>query len=102
MFQYIVSFAISIVIFLAIQYYFNNYNSYENKNFFNNNKYYIFIALFILINSIMYFYFNNSFIDIVGSNNINNINPDTDLKEFENNFVNNIKNQEVDVGVAPF
>ena len=108
MFQYIVSLVISVVIYLAIQYYFNNYSSLENKEFFYNgyNKYYIFITLFIIINTIMYFYFNNSFLEIINKSessvsNVSNVGG-SDLKSFENNFVNNIKNQEVDVGLAPF
>ena len=111
MLQYIVSVGISVLIFIAIQYYFNNYSSAEHKEFFNNgyNKYYIFVALLIIINSIMYLYFNNSFMDIInksardlsaiGGSNTEEV---TNLKTFENEFINNIKNQEVDVGLAPF
>lgn len=103
MLQYIISFGISLVVFLAIQYYFNNYSSEENNNLFNNgnNKYYIFIALFILINVIMYFYFNDKFQGIISSSE-SEIKPETNLKEFESSFINTIKNQEVDVGLAPF
>jgi hypothetical protein len=113
MFQYIASFVICSIIFFAIQYYFNNFSSTENNQFFNNgyNRYYIFIALFILINTIMHMYFKNSFSDIVekGKNTIENIggsssnvNGGTNLKVFENEFINTIKNQEIEVGLAPF
>ena len=103
MLQYIISFAISLVIFLAIQYYFNNYSSLENNQFFNNgyNKYYIFIALFILMNAIMHFYFENANLTILSSE-VSEVKPEINLKNFENDFINNIKGQEVDVGLAPF
>lgn len=104
MLQYIISFGISLVVFLAIQYYFNNYSSQENNHFFNNgyNKYYIFIALFVLINAIMHFYFNDKFDSILSSSSESSVKPDTNLKSFEDSFINTIKDQEVEVGLAPF
>ena len=104
MLQYIISFAISLVLFLAIQYYFTNYSSQENTQFFNNgyNKYYIFAALFLLINTILHLYFNDAFVSTVSTGDSAEVKTDTNLKNFESDFINNIKDQEVDIGLAPF
>ena len=114
--MYIYALGTTIVVFYMIVFYINNYGREEQKNKLNyqNNKIYLFCCLGLFIFGLFYVYNQTN-------NGVMNLNhghehghghgheggsstfvDKSTLKSFEADFINSIKNQEVDVGVVPF
>jgi len=108
MFNYILTAVISCVLFLIVQYYINNYASETQKNTFNSgsNKIFIFGGLISIVSICVYFYNSNisTIINIndSGTSILKSVTDKESLQQFETEFINSIKNQEVDVGITPF
>lgn len=111
MFNYILTAIISCVLFLIVQYYINNYASETQKHTFNtgNNKIFVFGGLIIVASICVYFYtsnisqiVNNTNNTNVSSNILKSMTDKESLQQFETEFINSIKDQEVDVGITPF
>lgn len=103
MFYYILAVVFTIILFLGIQYYINNYGSERQINTLNtdNNKTYLFIGILLFCGGCVYIYTSNI------SKNVQIIDtPITtnkaSLHTYETDFINSIKNQEVEVGSVPF
>jgi len=120
MINYVYAFICSVIFYVLIQYYVNNYCSDDQKYLFNSgyNKIILFIVILILFEGLLYLYTSDilkTFITfsssisggastpsnaskLISSSNTSDIS----LEDFETTFINSIKNQEVDVGVVPF
>ena len=123
---YIYSLGITIVVFYIIVYYINNYGTEEQKNKLNypNNKIYLFCFVGLFIFGLFYLYNSNKNLNLgtataptatapTATTPTATVNTDTiggrstnidksSLKSFEADFINSIKDQEVDVGDVPF
>ena len=121
MINYVYAFICSVIFYVLIQYYINNYSSDDQKQVLNfgNNKILLFIGILLLFEGVLYLYTSNilktfntsNAFSMVGANGTSNtvslsgasITPDKiSMEDFETSFINSIKNQEVDVGVVPF
>lgn len=110
MIYYIYAVFISIVLFLIIQYYVNTYGTENQKQILNrgNNKTYLCVGFALLCTGSVYIYKSNILTNInsTTSSSISLINDSPmsteSLKVFESEFINSIKNQEVEVGDVPF
>ena len=108
MFNYILTVVISCLLFLVVQYYINNYASETQKHTFNSgsNKIFIFGGL-IAVTSVCVYFYNSNISNIININNessnvVKSVTDKESLQQFETEFINSIKNQEVDVGITPF
>ena len=121
MINYVYAFICSVIFYVLIQYYINNYCSDDHKHLFNsgNNKILLFIIILILFEGFLYLYTSDILKTFTSSSSISggasastpsntsklissSNTSDISLEDFEATFINSIKNQEVDVGVVPF